>query len=521
MTISESDPAMLPERDLVESDAPSYSHRQIMTIFAGLMAGMFVAAIDQTVVSTAMPRIVSQLHGIDRYTWVTTAYLVTETAVMPLVGRLSDLWGSKRLFQASIVIFSCASLLCGAAQTLNQLIVFRSIQGIGAGGLMVLAFAIAGQVVAPRDRGRYQGLVGSVFAVASVIGPLIGGAIVDHASWRWVFYVNVPVGLIAIAITAKALKLPRRRSTVAIDVVGVGLLVAAVACLIFVTELGNSHGWTSTFTLMLGGGGLVFLAAFIAWERRVEAPILPLRLFRNPVVSLTGAFAFCVGMTMFGTIVFLPVYLQIVQGRSATNAGLLLIPFMGGVLVASITSGRLISRIGRYKPFPIVGMALASTACYLYSTMDHATPYSRAGLYMVTMGLGIGMVTPVLILAIQNAVSPEDIGVATSTSTFLRSMGGAFATAIFGSILTSRLNANAPKYFGKGMTADKLNRLMLSGAGSGTHRPVPIALRLTFEHSLQSVFRSVIPVTFVALLCSVLVPDRRLRTSNVVGSTDL
>lgn len=360
------------------SEPETLDHREIMTVFVGLMIGMFVAAIDQTVVATAMPRIVGQLHGLQHYTLVTTSYLVASTAVMPLVGRLSDLYGRKLLFQISIASFSAASLLCGASQTLAQLVAARAVQGLAGGSIIVLAFAIIGDVVPPRERGRYQGRISSVFAVASVLGPLIGGAIVDHASWRWVFLVNVPVGVIALVVTGRALQLPRRRVESRIDKTGSALIVLAVVGLIGGLELGNEYGWSSPTIVTLFVGGAALVGVFWWWEHRALQPIMPPQLFDNRVVLTTCITAFIVGLAMFGAIVFLPVFLQLAQGRTATNAGLQMVPIMAGILTASILSGHAITRIGRYKAFPIVGMSIATVAFFCFSTMHRDTPYALA-----------------------------------------------------------------------------------------------------------------------------------------------
>jgi EmrB/QacA subfamily drug resistance transporter len=491
------------------------THKQIMTVFAGLMAGMFVAALDQTIVSTAMPRIVGELRGLEHYSWVATAYMLTSTAGMPLIGKLSDLYGRKVLFQACIVIFTAASLLCGLAQDMNQLIAFRALQGIGGGGLIVLVFAIVGDIVPPRNRGRYQGLVASVFAVSSVIGPLIGGAIVDHTSWRWVFLVNLPVGVVAIAVVARSLRMPVRRLEQRIDYVGAVFLVFSVSALLLVSVWGgNEYAWGSAPVLTLLASGLVLGAAFVWWETKTPEPLLPLRLFSDPVVSSTSAVAVLLGMAMFGAIFFLPVYLQIVQGRSATNSGLLMLPVMVGILTASTLSGRMISRIGRYRAFPLVGLGLSTIAFWMFSTMTDDTPYSYAVVSMALAGFGLGMVNPTLVLAVQNAVDHRDLGTATSTTTFMRSMGGAFGTAVFGSILTARLTGLAPRYVGEEFSGDSLKQLLGS---PDQMRALPPELHEgvveLFEHALHSVFRWAVPIAFCAFVLAWFVPERPLRRS--------
>jgi EmrB/QacA subfamily drug resistance transporter len=471
--------------------ASSFTHRQILTIFGGLMAGMFLAALDQTIVATALPTIVGEFGGLDHISWVASAYLLTSTAVMPVAGKLSDLYGRRELFQASIVVFLVGSLLAGIAQSMGQLIAFRAVQGIGAGGLLVLTFAIVGDVVAPRQRGRYQGYVASVFAVASVAGPLLGGFFVDQVSWRWVFYVNLPVGVAALVITSAALRLPRQRRGHAIDFLGAALLVGAITSLILLTVWGgNEYAWGSLTIVGLAVAAAILLTAFVAQEHRALEPIIPLRLFRNSVFTVASVTALIVGLAMFGAILFLPLYLQIVKGSSATNSGLLLLPIMSGILVGSTTCGRIITHVGRYKLFPVLGLALMTIGFACFSRMDAATSRLVSSAFMVLVGVGIGFVTPVLVLAVQNAVDQRDLGAATSAVTFVRTMGGAFGAAVFGAVLNARLTVEF---------AHRLSAAALGGVDPDRLQGSPAQIRelptgvqqgivAAFEASLHTVF---------------------------------
>ncbi len=441
---------------------PTHTHREILVVFSGLMAGMLLAALDQTIVSTALPTIVGELGGIDHISWVVTSYLLTTTASTPLYGKISDIYGRKRVFQAAIVIFLLGSVLAGVSQSMLQLVVFRGIQGIGGGGLMAMAFAIIGDIVSPRERGRYTGYLGAVFAVSSVVGPLLGGFFVDHLSWRWVFYINLPVGLAALLVTASVLHLPRTTRRQRVDVEGAALLVAGVSCLLLALVWGgNEYPWGSATIVGLGLGGVVLTVAFLAWELRVEAPILPLRLFTNRVVAVSCAVLFLIGCAMFGGIVFLPLFLQVVTGASATASGLLLLPLITGIMITSIGSGRIITHTGRYKAWPVAGMAVAAGGMVLLSLMDTGVSRLQSSFSMVVFGLGLGMVVQVLMLAVQNAVGQEDLGVATSATTFFRSMGGAFGVAVFGSVFSARL-------------ADELPRLLPPGASASAGRTTEI-----------------------------------------------
>jgi EmrB/QacA subfamily drug resistance transporter len=463
--------------------------RALWTVFAALMLGIFLAALDQTIVATALPTIVGDLGGLDHLSWVVTSYLLASTISTPIYGKLGDMRGRKPVFLAAILIFLAGSMLSGLAQSMPQLIAFRAIQGVGAGGLMVGAQAIIGDIVPPRERGRYMGLIGSVFAVASVAGPLLGGFIVDHLSWRWIFYVNLPVGVVAVAIVALRLQLPVRRTQHRIDYLGAALLSGGVASLILLTTWGgNQYAWGSATIVGLGVLGVVLLAAFVWQEGRAAEPLIPLTLFRSRVFDVASAMGFAIGMAMFGAIVFIPLFLQIVYGASPTESGLRMLPLMAGLLVASIASGRTISRIGRYRPFPIAGTAILVGGMFLLSLLGVGTAPWLASLYMLVVGIGIGLVMQVLVLVVQNDVRPEDMGVATSTATFFRSVGGSFGVAIFGAIfasgLTSRLEQLPPsvtEHLGDGvhLTPGQVQQLPPA---------VHEAFVQAFAHSLHGVF---------------------------------
>ena len=446
-----------------ETSAPTgtaLTHREILIVFAGLLSGMFLAALDQTIVSTALPTIVGELGGLSKLSWVVTAYMLTSTVATPLYGKLSDLYGRKLLFQAAIVIFVAGSLLAGVSQDMLQLVGARGIQGIGAGGLMAMAFAVIGEVVPPRERGRYTGYMGSVFAVSSVAGPLLGGFFVDSLSWRWVFFINVPIGIAAFFVTSSVLKLPVHVGVRArVDYGGAALLVAGVSSLLLLLVWGgNEYEWVSPTIVGLGVASAVLLVAFVLWERRVSEPLLPLRLFRDPIFSVVSVMSVLVGAAMFGGMIFLPVFLQVVTGASATNSGLLLLPLMAGLMSMSILSGKVISRTGRYKAWPVAGMAVATVGMYLLSRMDTSTGRIESSVAMVVLGAGIGMVMQVLVLAVQNAAEYRDLGVATSAVNFFRSMGGSLGVAAFGAVLATRtsselaarLPASARRSFGAG-----------------------------------------------------------------------
>ena len=498
-----------------EQDGLQLSHRQIMLVFVGLMLGMFLSALDQTIVSTALPTIVSDLGGYDHLSWVVTAYLLTSTASTPLYGKLSDLYGRKIVFQSAIVIFLTGSVLSGISQNMAQLISFRAIQGLGAGGLMTLAFTIISDIVSPRERGRYQGYFGSVFALSSVAGPLIGGAFTDHLTWRWVFYINLPIGIVALLVTSTVLNLPFERREHAIDYAGSALMVSGVSSLLLVTVWGGSqYAWASPQILGLGAAGVILMTAFVLWERRASEPILPPRLFRLPVFGVTNVLGFVVGLGMFGAIIYLPLYWQLSREASATASGLLMLPVMIGVLTGSIGAGRLVTKIGRYRIFPIIGAAFMALGMYLLTHLQLDTPRPLAGLYMVTIGLGVGMIMPILTLAVQNAVPVRDIGAATGAVNFFRSMGGSFGVALFGAILANRLDYWLPR-----LLPSQAQSSFTAGAGIGISpqqlrglpSPVRDAVTESFVRSLHVVFWAGVPVAVIAFVLALFLKDLELR----------
>ena len=496
------------------AQAPAYlEHGQILAVMSGLMLGMLLAALDQTIVSVALPTIVGEFGGLDHLSWVVTAYLLTSTASTPLYGKISDLYGRRPVFQFAIVTFLLGSVLCGIAQTMGQLIAFRAVQGLGGGGLMALTFAIIGDVIPPRERGRYQGYFGAVWGLSSVAGPLLGGFFVDGPGWRWIFYINLPLGLVAMVVTSIVLRIPHERREHVIDYLGAALLVAAVSALLLVTVWGGSeYAWTSPTILGLAGAGLVLVVAFGLWERRAAEPILPPSLFRNPVFSVTTGVGLVVGVAMFGSIVFLPIYLQVVDGVSPTASGLRMLPLMLGILVSSIGSGRAITRIGRYKIFPIIGTGVLSLGMFLLSRLDVDTPAWLSGLYMLVVGLGLGFIMQVLVVAVQNAVDYRDMGVATSASTFFRSMGGSFGVAIFGAILNARLTANLATLLPGGAPGVSTEQLTGSPAAIlGLPPQVRDAVIEAFVRSLQTVFLTAVPIVLVAFALSWFIQERPLR----------
>lgn len=437
-----------------EAEASERPKQPVALIFTALMLAMGLAMLDQTIVSTALPTIVGDLGGLEHLSWVVTAYLLTSTAAAPIYGKLGDMYGRKIVLQAAITIFILGSALCGLSQNMFQLISFRALQGLGAGGLMVVTLAVIADVVPPRERGKFQGLFGAVFGVATILGPLLGGFFVDNLSWHWIFYINVPLALLALFIIALAFKAPTEKHNRKIDYLGAFLLALTLTATVLFTSLGgNTYDWGSPEIVGMIAVAIAGLFAFLWAESRASEPILPLSLFRNAVFSTTSAIGFIIGLALFGAITFLPIYLQVVKGVSPTSSGLQLVPMMGGLLVASIASGAIISRIGRYRMFPIIGSALVVVAMWLLSQLGIDTSRTIVTLEMILLGLGLGLIMQVLILAAQNAVEPVNVGVATAGSTMFRQIGGSIGLAVFGAMFASHITSGLAGSLPAGMAS--------------------------------------------------------------------
>jgi EmrB/QacA subfamily drug resistance transporter len=492
--------------------------RDVLIPFSGAMLGLLLAALDQTIVATALPRIVADLHGLDHLSWVVTAYLITSTVTVPLYGKLSDLYGRKRLFMVSIGLFLAGSALCGAAQTMTELVVFRALQGLGAGGLIPLTFAVIGDLFSPRERGRFQGLVGGVWALAAVAGPLLGGVLTDSASWRWIFYINLPLGGLALLVVATTMHIPFRRREHTIDYLGAVLLTAGALCLLLAAVWGGQdYPWRSVEIVALLVGGSVLSLCFLVVETRASEPILPLYLFSNSIFTVANAASLCIGAVLFGALVYIPLFVQGAIGGSATNSGVVLIPLSLGWVVTSVIAGQIISRTGRYRLFPIAGTVLVVTGFWLLTRMDVHTSSLTATEYMLVIGAGMGLMSQTYILAVQNSVEPREMGIATASLLFFRSIGGTFAVAAFGSILTSTLRSNLTSQLGAAAGTINPQRILHSPAAAQQLPPDLVhGVRVALASSLHNVFLACVPIAAAALLLSLLLKELPLSTERGV-----
>lgn len=507
-----------------------YNHRkQLFAILAALMTVMLLSALDQMIFSTALPTIVGELDGVDHMLWVTTAYILAATIVMPLYGKVSDLIGRKTLLLMGIAIFMVGSIVGGLAQDMTLLIVGRAIQGIGGGGLMILSQAVIADVIPLRQRGKYMGLIGAVFALSSVLGPILGGWFTEGIGWRWAFWLNIPLGVIALVVAAIWLKTPHSSSKNKFDILGTITMAVSVSSLVLFTSWGGTeYDWNSTIILSLITVFVVFTGLFILAELKASDPIIPLRLFKDRNFSLAAGAGLLVGIGMFGALAYLPTYLQMVYSLGATNSGLLLLPMMAGLMFASVVSGQIVSRTGNYKWLPVVGFVLIGFALFCFSTMQVDTPLWQTSLYMVVMGLGIGSAMQILVLIIQNSVSHEEVGTATATNNFFReigaSLGGAFVGGLFSHKLGELLRENLPANAVPGGDTNALTPDVVSGLPDQIHDIIIAA----YNSALTPVFAYMIPVFVVGVVALIFVKQKNisgdkqeLADENSTSSTDI
>ncbi|HEY4963738.1 MAG TPA: MDR family MFS transporter [Candidatus Saccharimonadales bacterium] len=494
------------------------SHSEIMVIIVALMLAMLLAALDQTIVSTALPSIARDLHGLNKLSWVATAYLLTSAVVTPIYGKVSDQIGRKKVFQFAIILFLFGSALCGISQNMNQLVIFRAIQGLGGGGLISLALATVGDIIPPRQRGKYQGYFGAVFALASIAGPLLGGLFTEHLSWRWIFYINIPLGLLAFLAIAARLHLPKVIQKHSLDYTGAVLMsTAMVSFLLALTWGGTTYAWGSIQTIGLFITSAVFTACLLYWEgKRAKEPIIPLGLFKNSVFAVSCALSLITGLLLLGAIIFLPEYQQVVRGESPTASGLYLLPLVGGMLISMITSGRLITRTGKYKVFPIFGTIIVILGLFLFSHITVSTSHLALTTWMVILGLGIGSFMQVMTLAVQNSVDRQQLGTATGLVTFFRSYGSSIGTAVFGVILVNRLAYHLKQQLPADI-AHKVSSISSAGISVQISAAIREQVLIAFSRSFRDVFLAAIPFAIVAFVLALMLRETPLKTTTKNG----
>ena len=492
----------------LSTETPPTPQRQLLATFAALVLVLLLASLDQTIVATALPTIVSEIGGLSHLSWIVTAYLLSSTVVVPLYGKLGDLYGRRIVLQAAVCVFLVGSLLCGVAQNLPELIAFRFLQGLGGGGLIVTSIAVVGDIVPPRDRGRYQGFFGGVFGLSTVLGPLLGGFIVDQFSWRWIFLINLPLGLLALVVISRTFRSPARRSNVSIDYPGAALLALALTSIVLITSLGATLAQEAPVSLVaIAGLAVVSLAGFVLVEQRAADPLLPLSLFRNRAFVIGTSVGFIVGMALFGSITLLPVYFQVVKGLDPTRAGLFMTPMMMGVFASSIVSGQIISRWGRYKIFPVCGTAIMTIALVLLSTIDVETSAETTAAYLLMLGSGLGMVMQILVMAVQNAVPYERLGVATSGTTLFRSIGGSVGAALFGAIFAYSLDSSLR------LTLPEAGGMIDPATIAKLGEPLRTAYFTEFVAALHPVFHTAAALAAVSFLITLAIREVPLKTT--------